>query len=562
MTGGRVPDPPELLDDDVRSLGIESRVVSDANGRRVVDGGVPDMTVPWRDPTKPLSTGRSIRYNARLGRNDDSQKGEASMSRLSNTVLLALILVIAATPLAASSSKNADTAVKAPTFYKDVLPILQQSCQDCHRPGGANLGGMVAPMAFTTYDEVRPWARGIARQVEARRMPPWHASAAQHGVFANERILSDAEIETLVRWASTGAPAGDAADAPASREWPQQEWLIGEPDIVVNMGQDDRYFVEDEVEDIYVNFHTPITEEMMPEPRWVQAVEFRPGSSVVHHIVAPPLGGIAPGNQPTVYPEGYGTQLKAGDSIRWSMHYHKEPGEGTGVWDQSKVALRFYPPGYQPEHPVVVDPLARTDFVIPPGDPAVTFSTTTKFERDSQLLSILPHMHLRGKSAKYVAHYPDGSEEVLLEVPRYDFNWQTSYEYPAGQPKRIPAGTEVEFIATWDNSAENPHNPDPTVEVRFGEPTTAEMMFGFLTYADAEKGYVPEEGGWLSGRPRNIDPETMKRLLEERGIDWDTLSDEEKKQILERFGGGRREGESAAEGGASSPEGQSGSGGE
>jgi hypothetical protein len=459
------------------------------------------------------------------------------MPRPSRPAFLALVLVACAAPLLASSNKT-DTPTQTPTFYKDVLPILQQSCQDCHRPGGANLGGMVAPMAFTSYDEVRPWARGIARQVEAHRMPPWHASPDQHGVFVNERILADAEIQTLVRWAAAGAPAGDAAAAPAPREWPQEEWLIGKPDLVINMGQDDKYFVEDDVEDIYVNFVTPITEDMLPGPRWVKAVEFRPGSSVVHHIVAPPLGGIAPGNQPTVYNDGYGTMFKPGDTIRWSMHYHKEPGTGTGVWDQSKVALKFYPEGYTPEHPVVVDPLAKMDFVIPPGDPAVTYTTTAKFERDSLLLSLLPHMHLRGKSAKYVAHYPDGTDEVLLEVPRYDFNWQTSYDYPAEAPKKLPAGTEVEFIATWDNSADNPYNPDPTVEVRFGEPTTAEMMFGFLTYADAEPGYVPDAGGWLGGGGRrNITPERMKEILKERmGVDFDTLSDEEKQKVLEQFG--------------------------
>ncbi|HUP25988.1 MAG TPA: hypothetical protein VNB06_24010 [Thermoanaerobaculia bacterium] len=456
--------------------------------------------------------------------------------------LVASIVAVCATPLAAASkASKTDTTPSAPTFYKEVLPILQRNCQDCHRPNGANLGGMVAPMSFTTFDETRPWARGIAKEAEAKRMPPWHASPAQHGVFVNERGLADAEIQTLVAWATSGAPEGDAADAPPAREWPESDWLIGDVDLVINMGTDDKYFVADEVEDIYVNFVTKITEEVLPGPRWVKAVEFRPGSSVVHHIVAPPLGGIAPGNQPKVYNEGFGTMLKPGDTIRWSMHYHKEPGPGTGVWDQSKVALKFYPADYKPEHPVLVDPLAKSDFVIPAGDPAYTYATRTKFERDSLLLQLLPHMHLRGKSAKYIAHYPDGTQEVLLEVPRYDFDWQTSYNYPEEAPKLIPAGTEVEFIATWDNSADNPHNPDPTIEVRFGEPTTAEMMFGFLTYADAEPGYVPQDGGWLGRGPRNL--EQIKKLLKERrGIDWDTLSPEAQLQILQRFQGERSEG--------------------
>ncbi len=470
-------------------------------------------------------------------------------SKTTQTILaLAALLIATAGPGLASSStdKNGD----APTYYKEVLPILQNSCQDCHRPDGANLGGMVAPMAFTSYADTRPWAKAIAKQVDQGTMPPWHASPNQHGVFVNERVLEQSEIDTLVAWAKAGAPAGDAADAPPAREWPDTGgWIIGKPDLEIVMG--DKYFVEDDVEDIYVNFMTPITEDMLSEPRWVKAVEFKPGSPVVHHIVAPPLGGIAPGNQPTIYNDGYGTLLKPGDTVRWSMHYHKEPGPDTGVWDQSKVGLQFYPKGYTPEHPVVVDPLAKMDFVIPPGEADVSYTVSTKFERDSLLLSLLPHMHLRGKSAHYLAKYPDGTEEVLLEVPKYDFNWQTSYDYPEDAAKKIPAGTEVVFTATWDNSENNPFNPDPTKEVRFGEPTTDEMMFGFLTYADAEPGYIPESGGWLGGGSgRQIDPERMKEMFKARtGRDWDSLSPEEQKQILERFsGGGNRESQGPSSG--------------
>lgn len=460
--------------------------------------------------------------------------------------VLVVLLVLGASPLMAANSANADKDA-APTFYEDVLPVLQANCQACHRPGGANLGGMVAPMSFTSYEDTRPWARSMARQVEAGSMPPWHASEDQSGTFVNERILADAERQTILDWVKAGAPPGDPAEAPEPIDWPEVEggWQIGEPDLIIAMG--DPYFVEDEVEDIYVDFVTPITEEMLPEPRWVKSIEFRPGSKVVHHIVAPPLGGIAPGNQPSVYPDGFATKLSPGEEVRWSMHYHKEPGPDTGVWDQSKVAIRFYPEGYEPEHRVLVDPLARFDFVIPPNESDVTYSTTTTFERDSMLLSILPHMHLRGKSARYVAHYPDGTQEELLHVPRYDFNWQTSYDYPADDMKLLPAGTEVEFIATWDNSADNPYNPDPDKTVEFGQPTTAEMMFGFLTYADAEPGYVPSAGGWLG--EREMTEERMKRILEDRmNIDFDTLTPEQQEKARERFGlTGDGEGEKADE---------------
>ncbi len=454
--------------------------------------------------------------------------------------LLALGLFAVAVTAPASASSSADV-VAEPTFYGDVLPILQNNCQTCHRPGGANLGGMVAPMALTTYEEARPWAKSIAKQVEARTMPPWHAAPQHHGAFVNERTLETDEVETIVRWANTGATSGDPAKAPPKREWPANDgWTIGQPDLVIDMGQE--YFVADEVEDQYVTFVTEITKEMLPEPRWIKAIEFRPGSPVVHHIIAFPLGGIAPGNDPDVYTEGTGRLLEPGTKVRWQMHYHKEPGAGTGVKDFSTAALRFYPAGYQPDYQLVTEPLTRFDFEIPAGAPDYSSKVSMKFERDSLILGYTPHMHVRGKAAHYLATYPDGKQEVLLEVPRYDFNRQTHYQYPA-PGKRVPAGTEIELTMTWDNSANNPSNPDPTETVVFGEPTTAEMMFGFVSYADAEPGYRQPAGTGFLDNNRRIDPERMKVLLKERfGLDWDTMTPEQREEVLERFRA-RREGQ-------------------
>jgi hypothetical protein len=460
------------------------------------------------------------------------------------TTALACLATLLVVPAAFAAEAD---ATAPPTFYQDVLPVLQESCQNCHRPNGANLGGMIAPMSFMTYDETRPWAKSIAKAVDARMMPPWHASPQHHGVFVNERTLTTEQIATLVSWAQAGAPAGDPATAPAPRQFPSSEWLIGEPDLIVDMGTD--YFVPDELEDQYVYFTTEITKEMLPEPRWLKAFEFKPGSAVVHHIIARPLGGIAPGNDPQIYDDGFARLMTPGTKIVWQMHYHKEPGPGTGVWDRSKAALKFYPVGYEPERVVEVDPLATMNFKIPAGDPNYSAVATTKFERDSLLISYTPHMHLRGKAAHYVAKYPDGSQEVLLDVPRYDFNWQTDYKYPAGG-KRIPAGTEIELTLTWDNSPNNPANPDPTVDVVFGEPTTAEMMFGFVTYADAEIGYrPPEKRDFFGGGDRNIDPERMKKILKERlGIDWDTLNEQQRQEVIERFRRRQQGGEVPAEG--------------
>ncbi len=445
---------------------------------------------------------------------------------------LAVLMILAlAAPLAAANNNN-DAPTTTPTYYGDVQSILEQECQVCHRPNGANLGGMVAPMAFTSYQETRPWARSIARQVESGLMPPWHAAPRHHGVFENERSLSDEQKATLIAWAKGGAPLGNAADAPPAKEWERSDgWTIGEPDLVMDMGED--FFVEDDVRDQYVNFETTITEEMLPEPRCIKAVEFRPGGPVVHHIIARPFGGIAPGNDPTVHHDGFGTLVKPGTTIRWNMHYHKEPGPGTGTWDRSSVALRFYPKDYKPDYVMQSASMGKFDFEIPPGDSNYVATTNHKFERDSLLLGYTPHMHLRGKAARYVAKYPDGTEEVLLDVPRYDFNWQTHYKYHAGG-KKIPAGTEIELTMAWDNSADNPANPDPTETVVYGGPTTSEMMFGFVSYADAEPGYNPSNTGFLS--QQRFNREDFRKLVKERfDVDWDTLSEEEQGNIFRRL---------------------------
>ncbi len=457
---------------------------------------------------------------------------------------LALLLILAlAAPLAAANNNDAPTAT--PTYYGAVQSILEQECQVCHRPNGANLGGMVAPMAFTSYQETRPWARSIARQVEAGLMPPWHAAPQHHGVFENERSLTEEQKATLIAWAKGGAPMGNAADAPPAKVWERSDgWTIGEPDLVMDMGQD--FFVEDDVRDQYVNFETVITEEMLPEPRWIKAVEFRPGGPVVHHIIARPFGGIAPGNDPTVHHDGFGTLVKPGTTIRWNMHYHKEPGPGTGAWDRSSVALRFYPKDYKPDHVMQSKSMGKFDFEIPPGDANYVAKTTTKFERDALLLGYTPHMHLRGKSAHYLAKYPDGTEEVLLDVPRYDFNWQTHYKYHAGG-KRIPAGTEIELTMAWDNSADNPANPDPTETVVYGGPTTSEMMFGFVSYADAEPGYNPSNTGFLS--QQRFDRDGFRKFIKENaGADWESLSEEEQGRLFRRFRQQQRQSSDSAAG--------------
>ncbi len=396
--------------------------------------------------------------------------------------------------VATAETRNNDARPEL-TFHRDVEPILQHNCQSCHRPGGDNYTGMVAPMSLVSYSEVRPWARSIAREVESKAMPPWFAAPEFHGVFSNERTLTEAEIATIVDWARAGAPAGDPADAPVPLEFDDGHgWRIGQPDLVVTAPS---YFVPDEADTHYVTHQVTLTEDMLPESRWIQAIEWKGGSEVVHHIVGYAvvpgeggaaqrygLGSIAPGEEPMHFPDGYAKLLVKGSTLLFNMHYHKEKGEGTGAWDASQVAFRFHPEGADISHFVDHDAIGNVSFEIPPGNGNWRVGSARVFETDTTLLAIHPHMHLRGKAARYVAYYPDGTEETILDVPQFDFDWQTDYSFAV--PKRLPAGTRLEYIAWFDNSAENPANPDPNKAQGWGRETWDEMMLGYVTFADSE----------------------------------------------------------------------------
>lgn len=407
------------------------------------------------------------------------------------------LAVLAAAGAAASCATQAPTtsanslppsttmaSAATPTFYADVLPVLQESCQVCHTPQGLDLGGMIAPMSFTTYEETRRYAPRIASAVESGYMPPWHAAEEHRGEFSNERVLAPEDAHTLIAWARGGAPAGDPSDAPPAKRFASSEtgWSIGTPDLVIQLPEP--YLVDDSVEDQYVNFEVTLTPEQLPEDRWVKAVEFRAGSSAVHHIIANPLGGIAPGVEPTVHPDGYATVLRKGTTVTFNMHYHKEPGPGTAVWDRSSAAIIFHEPGEVIEHVVEGDPLGMFEFKIPPHDPDYSFESSYTFDKDAKIVWLTPHMHLRGKSALYEITRPGAETETLLHVPQYDFNWQHTYHF--AEPVLVPAGTRLDLTLSWDNSASNPHNPNPDREVGFGEPTTDEMGFGFMNYIEVE----------------------------------------------------------------------------
>jgi len=403
--------------------------------------------------------------------------------------LVALVALLAG-PLEAQSARGAAVAARAtgastagaPTFYADVLPILQQNCQVCHQPEGRNMGGMVAPFSLMTYEEARRYAGRIANAVSTGRMPPWSAAAMHKGIFENERILEEDEKATLAAWAATGAPAGNPSDAPptpalVSAVAASDGWSLGPPDLVLEFAEP--YCMSDEEQDTYINLPVQITRGMLPEDRWISSVEYRNGPAI-HHILGG-VGGLVPGAEPRAYPEGYGRVLRAGPrQLMFNMHFNKEPGPGTAVCTNIQAGIRFKPEGEVITRVTDGEDLFIRPIQIPPGASSYSASREYTFEEDVEILSFLPHMHLRGKAALYELTYPDGRHETLLHVPKYDFNWQHTYRFK--EPVLAPAGSVLRFTLWWDNSAANPANPDPTATVRWGLPTYDEMSQGYMSF--------------------------------------------------------------------------------
>jgi len=368
-------------------------------------------------------------------------------------------------------------AQSAPTFAKDVAPIFYSKCVECHRPT------MFAPMSLITFDEARPWARSIRQRVAARTMPPWGADPA-HGVFKNDPRLSEKEVNTILAWVDAGAPKGDDRDLPVVPKF-AEGWSIGKPDVVFTMTEDFQIPATGVVEYQYLRLPTSITED-----KWIQAIEIKPQARAhVHHVLAytqptgSPLnengalgpgsiGGVTPNKPGVVFEPGIGRLLTANSDIVLQMHYTTN---GEPTTDRTQVGIVFAKeaPKMQQRGGSVTQPR----FVIPAGAPAHEVRGSRLLAADTLITSFTPHMHVRGKSMTYIATFPDGTTETLLSVPKYDFNWQISYEL--AKPRLFPKGTQIEVIAHYDNSPSNKFNPDPTKDVRWGDQTWEEMMIGF-----------------------------------------------------------------------------------
>ncbi len=387
--------------------------------------------------------------------------------------------------VAAGQAVEASPSVGRVTYSAEIAPIVQNKCQACHR------GGQAGPFSLLTYTQARRRASMIREVVDERWMPPWHADP-RYGRFANDRSLSPRERSAMLAWIDQGAPEGDPRDLPPPRSFPEG-WTIGTPDAVLEM--EEVYTVQAEGTLPYQHF---TVRSGFTEDRWVQAAEVRPGDrSVVHHIlvrITPQLksGGEADasepyfaiylvGDIPSVFPPGTARKVPAGADFYFEVHYTPI---GLARPDRSAIGLIFAKT--PPVHQVISKGIKNDRFNISPGAKNHPVESKFIFAHDSHLLSLTPHMHLRGKDFRYTAVYPGGRTETLLFVPSYNFAWQSVYRLD--EPKPMPRGTRIECVAHYDNSADNPANPDPSKTVHWGEQTGDEMMVGYIDYYIDERG--------------------------------------------------------------------------
>jgi hypothetical protein len=424
---------------------------------------------------------------------------------------LGLAVVAAVVGAAALPASDATPGVPSnPTFTKDVLPIFQKACQDCHRPG------QMAPFSLVSYEDARPWARSIKDKVVSRYMPPWHIDRSI-GEYSPDPSLSDAEVETIARWVDTGAPKGDPKDAPTPRVFPADDtWQFGEePDLVVTSPP---ITIPATGPDMYPE---PEAATGMTEDRYVKWIQVMPGDrQVVHHTLvfavqdkpsngmpiipgitsAIPAGAVraltrqenggarivtsmlteyARGNDGDIFDEGQAKMLAAGSSLRWQFHYH--PNGKTAVTDRTRVGIKFWPKGWEPKHLISTMALASPDtLAIPPGEANARSDSYFPLAGPARLLSYQPHMHYRGKRMVLEAILPTGQVETITDVNRFTWTWQITYPYK-NRPA-YPKGTVLHSIAYHDNSAGNKENPDPTAFVGWGDRTVDEMNIGWLDF--------------------------------------------------------------------------------
>lgn len=375
---------------------------------------------------------------------------------------------------------NRDRAHAKISYEKTIAPMLIDKCVTCHRQGG------IGPWQMSTYQMIKGFAPMIREVVRTQRMPPWHADP-HHGVFGNDRSLTADQAKTLVHWIEAGAPRGKGSDPLVEyhKQWPA--WHLGEPDLVLEIPAFDVPATGT------VAYQQRVVKNPLGRDVWLRAIDVSPTHrSVVHHILsgttgqpkATPLarleattalGVYVPGDVPHELPENTGVFIPKDADFTFQIHY---TADGKLTREVTRVGLYFarQTPKYPLRNTVLVDPRLK----IPAQTKEHPASVTREITRDTLIYTLMAHSHVRGRSSKFVAIYPDGKEEVLLSVPYYDFNWQTSYEL--AEPKLLPKGSRLVYSSTYDNSSQNKANPDPTIEVRWGEQTWEEMLYGDVRF--------------------------------------------------------------------------------
>jgi mono/diheme cytochrome c family protein len=431
-------------------------------------------------------------------------------SRFPATVLttFGFLLALAGTSVAADTTRQV-------TFAKDIAPIFQEKCQDCHRKGA------MAPMSLVTYEEARPWAKSIKQRVATRQMPPWHIDQTI-GVtkFKNDMSLSQDQIDAVVRWVDSGAPQGDPKDMPAAKTWPpENEWqaakLLGQPDMVI---QSESYTMPAHHQDVWWR---PVSNIPITEPRWVKAVEMRPGTDagrkIVHHAVVyldqddKDTSGVpgsasadsgrrgmlmewAIGKQYDLYRPNTGKLLLPGSQLSWDIHIHAV---GEDIKEQVELAVWLYPKGEEPKYRTYLTAFsAQTsrNLDIPPNTIAENQGFTV-LKAPARLENFQPHMHLRGKAMAVEAILPDGTTQMVSYVGNFNFNWMTNYIYADDAAPVFPKGTIIHVTAWHDNTKANLNNPDPDQWVGYGDRTVDEMNHAWMNVT-----YITEEDyqAWLA----------------------------------------------------------------
>jgi peroxiredoxin len=436
-----------------------------------------------------LDAGRVVRYRGRV--DDQFGLGVHRPSPSRRDVAVALVELLAGKPVTTPrteaagcligrvSKPKADSAV---TYSREVARILRDRCVGCHR------AGEIAPFALTSYAQAAGWASMIDEVVQAGRMPPWHASP-EYGKFANDSRLSDQEKRTIAAWVGAGAPEGNPRDLPERAHY-TEGWRIPAPDLVLSLPRTVQIPADGTMP--YENF---LVDPKLKEDVWVRASQVRPGNpSVVHHLVVfvvPPgsraegridfLAAYAPGMPPRVLPQGTARLVPAGSKLLFQVHYTPH---GTPQTDRSEIGLVFAD-GKAVRKEMTAIAAINMDLRIPAGAADHAESAEHRFEQDTIVYSLLPHMHLRGKAFRFEAVYPGGRREVLLDVPRYEFDWQNVYVL--AEPKLMPEGAVLRCLARYDNSDANLSNPDPNKTVRWGEQTRDEMLVGYVEVALADQ---------------------------------------------------------------------------